>query len=70
MITIEAAAFWEFKARGAELDLEIAKLRAAIAAIGLRKDALIDAFAVAHGINPRRQFTLEDTDCTVRQDAE
>lgn len=68
MITMDRAAFWEFKARSAELDLEAARLKAAIVAVGLRKNALIETLTAAHGLDPHRPFTLEDSDFTVRQE--
>lgn len=67
---IDRGDFWEFKARCAELDLEAARLRAKLEAVGTQKNALVEAFAQTHGLDPARPIVLEDTDCSVRQDVE
>jgi hypothetical protein len=69
-LAIDRGDFWEFKARTAALDLEAAKLRSALTAVSMRKNALIDAFAARHGLDPRRPIVFEDTDCTIRQEGQ
>lgn len=64
---IDRAAFWEFKGRCAELDLELAKIRMAGEALTARRNALVDAFAAKHGLDAKRPLQLDDETLTVTQ---
>lgn len=67
--TVTRGDFWEFKAKCAELDLEAAKVRATLKEIGLQRNALVDAFARQHGVDPSKPIILDDVALTVRQEA-
>jgi len=64
---IERGDFWEFQARTALCDLELARLRAQLAALVKQRNAIVDAFALQHGLDPQRPMVLEDADYTVTQ---
>ncbi len=64
---VERGDFWEFKARTAALDLTMADLRAQIVSLTQQRNALFDAFALTHALDPRKPMVLEDTDCSVTQ---
>lgn len=68
-ITIPRGDFWEFKARCAELDLEMVKARTLWEALSARRQGLCDAFAKTHGLDPSQPLTLDDETLTVRQDS-
>jgi hypothetical protein len=64
---VDPVAFWTFKARCAELDLEMLRQRTTLEALRAAKNQTIDAFARAHGLDALKPLVLEDTDCSVTQ---
>lgn len=65
--TIDRGDFWEFKARCAEIDLEIAKARATLKELTASRNALVDAFAQKHGFDPSKPIVLDDVALTAAQ---
>jgi hypothetical protein len=65
---IDRAEFWEFKARCSELDLELAKMRAIGEMLAAKKNALVEAFARRHALDPAQPITLDDVAYTATQE--
>lgn len=66
-VAIERGVFWEFKGRCAVLDLELAKVRSTMHALTAERNALVDAFAKQHGLDPAKPIALDDEALTVTQ---
>jgi len=64
---IDRGDFWHFKAQTAALDLEMAQLRLALFTATQKRNDLMTAFAVKHGLDPFQPLTLDDTEYSVTQ---